>query len=165
MGITANATGEGPCSFVTAAILAIAVGVAPMAEPMYPAVITAASKFLPKALKIIKTENNRIATVWTTILTIIKRASLSISQNLSDIMAIARNNPRLKSETMAKVGEFAGHFIFGIINGTRLDSSTPPSMQVANKGNVKWIYSRKSLRYIPMPIENASIRRIFRAEL
>ncbi len=43
IGMTAKAIAEGPCSLVTAAILAIAVGVAPIAEPIYPAEITAAA--------------------------------------------------------------------------------------------------------------------------
>ena len=42
MVMTAKATGEGPYSRVTAAMLAMAVGVAPKAEPTYPAEITAA---------------------------------------------------------------------------------------------------------------------------
>ena len=41
MGMTAKAIADGPCSWVTAAILAIAVGVAPIDEPIYPAEITA----------------------------------------------------------------------------------------------------------------------------
>jgi hypothetical protein len=131
---------------------------------MYPAVITAASKFLPKTLKMIRTENSRMATVCIKMLAVIKRASLPSSQNLSAIMAIARNNPRLKSEVMANVGECDGHSIFGIINGTILVSKTPPSIQVAKSGSVKLMYASRSFRYIPIPIENESIRRIFRID-
>jgi len=43
IGITAKAIADAPCSLLTAAILAIAVGVAPMDEPKYPAEITAES--------------------------------------------------------------------------------------------------------------------------
>lgn len=38
-----NAIGEAPCFWVTAAIFAMAVDVAPKEEPIYPAVITAES--------------------------------------------------------------------------------------------------------------------------
>ena len=72
-------------------------------------------------------------------LDIINKDSSPISQNLSDIIAIARNKPRLKSEVMARVGDFAGHFSFGMISGTIKAMITPPNIQVANIGRVKFI--------------------------
>jgi len=61
----------------------------------------------------IKTVYSNTAMVWKRMLVIINSESLPISQNLSDIIAIAKNKPKLRSEVTARVGDFAGHSIFG----------------------------------------------------
>ena len=100
-GTMKKAVGEEPYLASMTCMLAMAVGTAPRPKPVWPTVMTAASKFLPMKRKVTKIPKMAMSTIWASRMTIIGSARSINCHSFMVIMERARNISREMLEIMA----------------------------------------------------------------